>query len=123
VSLISGIIGTAIGIQAEVHGSVVLEYRLGTSGAWTALSNCLFHEREEVEEYDDQRDLFELVQSATLTCPLPSAALTRGNQVRVGSDDAEIWSVRDVQTIVAQRRYSLSRKVRTKAGPDRGEAT
>ena len=121
-SLISDLIGTAVSIQAQVHGSVVVEYRPGTSGAWTALSDCLFHERETTEVYDDARDKFELVQVATLTCPLATTALARGYQVRIASDDAQIWAVREIQTIVAQRRYDLGRKALVKAGPDRGEA-
>jgi len=53
-SLIGDSLSTALSVLNTAASQPTIEYRAGTTGAWTEISGCHFHRDEAIREYESQ---------------------------------------------------------------------
>lgn len=117
-SALSDAMSAALGAVSSFDG-IVLEYRAGQSGGWTALTGFVLHkDRVPQLNFDDRGAMEVQAHNAALKGPL-APALAVGHQVRAGSADTDIWNVESAMT-KGQAIYLLRRSKVGKLGPDRG---
>ena len=114
-SLISDLMGTAIGIQAQVHGSVVVEYYNGA--AWVAIADAIWHERTGIPLQDEDRDQEYFTRLGTLTYPITGPALAYRGKIRIATEE---FVLTQKDTVVSQRRWTAERRELIKSTPNRG---
>jgi hypothetical protein len=87
-----------------------IEYRSGTSGAWTELAGCHFSVDQADREYSDQRLAEVDAKSAVLIVPESGDTMAPEYQVRLDQDDARIWAVVEGPSGLGASRYMLMRQ-------------
>lgn len=120
-STIGYLASLGIGVLHRALGAPVIEYRTADGGTWVAIAAAVFEVVASEGAHDDMAKADTLRRVARLTWPEDGPALVNGYQVRIGSDDAQIFAVHAPDLGAGQRLADLIQTKVTSYGANRGK--
>jgi hypothetical protein len=120
-SIAGDILAAGRSVRNSVFGPHVVEYRATAgTGEWTALTGTVWREMAGRREFDADRATTYWIQEANLEVAEDAPVLQEGYEIRIGSDDARVWSVHEQVTLNAQGVYRCVKEKPLSYGDDRG---
>lgn len=118
---LDSMVTAGLSMMHGLRGDGDFEYRASIAVSWASLPNADYHKTDHRLEQDPYSDASEdSAETATLKVSLASPILAIDYQIRIGADDANIWTITGGPSGSAHRVYSMTRVKKSRFSPDRG---